>query len=117
MTKSTTASKVKFRGVFIRDWCSSLMDSRPLGGGVNIWRFVGLGRTGRTEWEANCGRCAKALPDGRGSVLKACRVARLPMDCGSPLPLLSTDTGHWQAASQRSEEHTSELQSQSNLVC
>src|SRR2546430_12456486 len=44
----------------------------------------------------------------------------LPISCSAPHPASTTDVSHWQPSRlrlARSEEHTSELQSQSNLVC
>src|SRR2546430_12548350 len=46
-----------------------------------------------------------------------CRVKRCPRDRGSPGARARACANRQSAASNRSEEHTSELQSQSNLVC
>src|SRR2546427_8706827 len=54
-------------------------------------------------------------PAGRGpSVTRAPRPGRRP--CAPPITLLAS-RGFFSREAERSEEHTSELQSQSNLVC
>src|SRR2546427_3754265 len=45
------------------------------------------------------------------------REASIRPDCQSARLLKRSDLAGWMARSPRSEEHTSELQSQSNLVC
>src|SRR2546430_10300672 len=54
-----------------------------------------------------------ALPIWRGPATRATCRASAPSSCTSPT---SSPTAH-RATRSRSEEHTSELQSQSNLVC
>src|SRR3712207_9056270 len=50
-------------------------------------------------------RCTRASPAGRAS------------GCGADWASVSRWTGGWPAATRRSEEHTSELQSRQYLVC
>src|SRR6266478_6921530 len=65
-------------------------------------------------WEAakRSGPCAVVANHGPGAVDEGGRVVR---SCGSARP--RSRSSPRRAVTRRSEEHTSELQSQSNLVC
>src|SRR5206468_8225352 len=87
----------------------SLHDALP------IWSTATFGMPNTTQLSSSCASvCAPAL-----------RMASRPRAPSSPMPVISTPTAwlctcsaqEWNSTSTRSEEHTSELQSRSDLVC
>src|SRR6266478_2717109 len=76
--------------------------------------FSATGTPANAGWERRGGVAASRERAKSGDCRQSCEPYREPLVCGAPedLPGGAKPLAPW-----RSEEHTSELQSQSNLVC